>query len=37
MNGSYRRQRTVALAGALAALWPAGAAWSQTAPPSRSF
>jgi cobalt-zinc-cadmium efflux system outer membrane protein len=33
MNGSYRRQRTVALAGALAALWPAGAAWSQTAPP----
>lgn len=33
MNGKYRRQRTVALAGALAALWPAGAAWSQTAPP----
>lgn len=33
MNGSYRRQRTVALAGAFAALWPASAAWSQTAPP----
>ncbi|CAM3067631.1 outer membrane protein, cobalt-zinc-cadmium efflux system [Sphingomonas sp. OV641] len=33
MNGSYRRQRVLALAGTLAALWPAGAAWSQTAPP----
>ena len=33
MNGYYRRQRTLALAGTLAALWPAGAAWSQTAPP----
>jgi len=33
MNGSYRRQRRVALAGALAALWPASAVWSQTAPP----
>ena len=33
MNGSYRRQRVLALAGALAALCPASAAWSQTAPP----
>ncbi|MEZ0497672.1 TolC family protein [Sphingomonas sp. IW22] len=33
MNGSYRRQRVLALAGTLAALCPAGAAWSQTAPP----
>lgn len=33
MNGKYRRQRMIALAGTLAALWPAGAAWSQTAPP----
>ena len=33
MNGYYRRQRTLALAGTLAALWPAGVAWSQTAPP----
>lgn len=33
MNGSHRRQRGLALAGTLAALCPAGAAWSQTAPP----
>ena len=33
MNGSYRRQRVLALAGTLAALCPASAAWSQTAPP----
>jgi cobalt-zinc-cadmium efflux system outer membrane protein len=33
MDGSYRRQRVLALAGTLAALCPAGAAWSQTAPP----
>lgn len=33
MNGSYRRQRVLALAGALAALCPPSAAWSQTAPP----
>lgn len=33
MNGSYRRQRVLALAGALVALCPASAAWSQTAPP----
>lgn len=33
MNGSYRRQRVLARAGALAALCPASAAWSQTAPP----
>jgi len=33
MNGQFRRQRTDALIGTLAALLPAGAAWSQTAPP----
>ena len=33
MNGQYRRRRGFALAGTLAVLWPAGAAWSQTAPP----
>ena len=33
MNGSYSRQRVLALAGTLAALCPASAAWSQTAPP----
>lgn len=33
MNGHYGRQRMLALAGALAASWPAGAAWAQTAPP----
>ena len=32
MNGKSRRQRAYALAGTLAALLPAGAAWSQTAP-----
>ncbi|MEG3126045.1 TolC family protein [Sphingomonas sp. GB1N7] len=33
MNGNFRWQRIFALAGTLAALWPAGVAWSQTAPP----
>ncbi|MEG3174525.1 TolC family protein [Sphingomonas sp. ZB1N12] len=33
MNGQYRRRRGYALAGTLAVLWPAVAAWSQTAPP----
>ena len=33
MNGSYRRQCVFALAGSLAALWPAGPAWGQAAPP----
>jgi cobalt-zinc-cadmium efflux system outer membrane protein len=33
MNGISRRQRRLALAGTLAALCPAAAAWSQTAPP----
>ncbi|QBM75943.1 TolC family protein [Sphingomonas sp. AAP5] len=33
MNGTIRRQRMVALAGLLAALCPAGTAWSKTAPP----
>lgn len=33
MNGQYRRRCAFALAGSLAALCPAGAAWSQTAPP----
>ena len=33
MNGKHGRQRTLALIGTLAALLPAGTAWSQTAPP----
>lgn len=33
MNGNHRRSRVFALAGTLAALWPAGSAWSQAAPP----
>lgn len=33
MNGNLRRRRVFALAGTLAVLWPAGPAWSQTAPP----
>jgi cobalt-zinc-cadmium efflux system outer membrane protein len=33
MNGNHRRRCALALAGTLAALSPAGAAWSQTAPP----
>ncbi|CAM3226120.1 MULTISPECIES: TolC family protein [Sphingomonas] len=33
MNGSIRRSRTLALAGTLAVLYPAGAIWARTAPP----
>ncbi|TPG47120.1 TolC family protein [Sphingomonas glacialis] len=33
MTGHYRRRRACALAGTLAVLCPAGAAWAQTAPP----
>jgi cobalt-zinc-cadmium efflux system outer membrane protein len=33
MNGSFCRQRRLVLAGLLVALYPAGTAWSQTAPP----
>ncbi|GAA3277625.1 hypothetical protein GCM10020258_59520 [Sphingomonas yabuuchiae] len=37
MNGKHGRQRTLALIGTLAALLPAGTAWSQTAPLSHNF
>ncbi|MBB3588418.1 TolC family protein [Sphingomonas sp. BK481] len=33
MNGSFCRRRRLVLAGLLVALYPAGTAWSQTAPP----